>query len=419
MRSILAALALACVALAAEAENPASWTEPVPPFRILGNVHYIGTADLTSYLITSPAGHILLDATLEENVPHLLRSIRELGFDPADVEILVNSHAHFDHAGGFARLKEATGAKLLASPPDAALLERGGRDDFAFGDAGAFTPVEVDGHVAHGQEIELGGVRLRAIATPGHTQGGTSWVLDVEVGGTTHRILFANSMSAPGYDLHDNEKYPAIMADYRTSFDRLAAVDADLFLSTHGTFLRLTQKREAMAEGGPNPFIVPGESKRFVERWRGIIESQYLDQEAVDQVADVLDRFHRAAATADGDTYFSLLADDAVYIGTDASERWSVDELRAFAEPYFDRGQGWTYEPTSRNIDLDEDRSTAWFDEILDNETYGTTRGTGVLTRTEGGWRIVQYHLTIPVPNEIAKEVVERIRKVQADEPSG
>lgn len=417
MRSIPTAVLCVLAALSAQAQRQPSWTEPVEPFRILGNVHYVGTAELTSFLITTPAGHVLLDAPLEENVPHLLRSIRALGFDPEDVEVLIGSHAHFDHAGGFARMKEATGAKLLLSRADAALVERGGRDDFAFGDRGAFTPAEVDGFVEDGGVVELGGVRLRAIATPGHTKGGTSWTMEVEEGGETWRVLFANSLSAPGYDLTDNEKYPTIMDDYRASFDRLAAIDADVFLATHGSFFGLERKREAMMEGGPNPFVDPEASKRFVARWRSIVEDQYLEQGAADEVAEVLDRFHRAAAEADAGTYFSLLADDAVYLGTDAGERWSVDELRAFARPYFDRGQGWTYVPTSRHVDLDEDRGTAWFDEMLENETYGTTRGTGVLTKTGDGWRIVQYHLTIPVPNEIAREVVERIRAVGAEGP--
>lgn len=418
MRSIHTAVVVASVfaALSAQAQRPASWTEPVDPFRVIANVHYVGTAELTSFLITTPAGHVLLDAPLEENVPHLLRSIRELGFDPADIEILIGSHAHHDHAGGFARIKEATGARLLLSRADAALVERGGRDDFAFGDSHAFPPAQVDGFVEDGDVVELGGVRLRAVLTPGHTKGGTSWLMDVEEGGETYRVLFANSLSAPGYDLLDNEKYPTIMDDYRASFDRLAAIDADVFLATHGSFFRLQEKREAMAAReaageGPNPFVDREESKRYAKRWRRIVERQVLEQE----VGEVLDRFHRAAADADAETYFSLLEDDAVYLGTDASERWSVDDFRAFAQPYFDRGQGWTYVPTSRHVDLDHDRSTAWFDEMLENDSYGTTRGTGVLVKTDDGWRIVQYHLAIPIPNEIAKEVVERIRKVRPD----
>lgn len=422
MRPIPTAVAVASVfaALCAEAQPPAAWTEPVEPFRVVANVHYVGTAELTSFLITTPAGHVLLDAPLDENVPHLLRSIRALGFDPADVEILIGSHAHYDHAGGFARMKEATGARLLLSRADAAVVERGGRDDFAFGDRYAFPPARVDGFVADGEVVELGGVRLRAVLTPGHTKGGTSWLLDVEEGGETYRVLFANSLSAPGYDLLHNEAYPSIVDDYRASFDRLAAIDADVFLATHGSFFRLQEKREELAARqaageGPNPFVDREESKRYVERWRGIVEGQVLDQEAEGAVRETLDRFHQAAAEADAETYFSLLADDAVYLGTDAGERWSVDDFRAFAQPYFERGQGWTYVPTSRHVALDADRGTAWFDEMLENASYGTTRGTGVLTKTPAGWRIVQYHLAIPIPNEIAKEVVERIRKVGAD----
>jgi metallo-beta-lactamase class B len=410
------AIALVLAAFCAEAQRQPSWTEPVEPFRVIANVHYVGTADLTSFLITTPAGHVLLDAPLEENVPHILGAIRALGFDPADVEILISSHAHFDHAGGFARIKEATGARLLLSRADAALVERGGRDDFAFGDRGAFTPARVDGFVADGDVMELGGVRLRAVLTPGHTKGGTSWLLDVEEGGETYRVLFANSLSAPGYDLVGNQKYPTILDDYRASFDRLAAIEADVFLATHGSFFQLREKRAELAAReaageGPNPFVDREASKRYVERWRGIVEGQVLDQEAEEAVRETLDRFHQAAAEADAETYFSLLADEAVYLGTDAGERWSVDDFRAFAKPYFDRGQGWTYVSTSRHVDLDEDRSTAWFDEMLENASYGTTRGTGVLMKTPAGWRIVQYHLTIPIPNEIAKEVVERIRK--------
>ena len=410
MRSIPMVLSLTLVATVALAEVPASWTAPVAPFRIVGNVYYVGTAELSSFLITTAAGHVLLDAPLEENVPLVLGSIRSLGYDPEDVEILINSQAHVDHAGGFARMKEATGARLLVSAPDAELIERGGRDDFAHGDRLAFTPATVDGFVADGQVVELGGTRLRALATPGHTKGGTSWIVDIEEGGETYRVLFASSLSAPGYDLRHNEKYPSILEDFRASFEKLAAVEADVLLSEHGSFYGLERKRARMIEGGPNPFVDAGEAGTFVERWRGVIEGQALDQDVIEEVNGVLDRFHAAAAQADGETYFSLLEDDGIFLGTDPGERWSVDEFRAFARPYFDRGQGWTYVPVSRHIDLDEDRSTAWFDEELDNEAYGTTRGTGVVMSTADGWRIVQYHLTIPIPNAITDEVVERIR---------
>lgn len=129
----------------------------------------------------------------------------------------------------------------------------------------------------------------------------------------------------------------------------------------------------------------------------------------------VLTSLHRAAADADGDLYFSLFAEDLVFMGTDADERWSVGELRAFAEPYFSRGRGWTYTMTDRHISLAADGQTAWFDEMLWNESYGRCRGTGVLVFVDGAWQITQYSLSIPMPNALAAEFTARIREVEGE----
>ena len=126
-------------------------------------------------------------------------------------------------------------------------------------------------------------------------------------------------------------------------------------------------------------------------------------------VGAVLDAFHRAASEADGDRYFGFFAEGAVFLGTDASERWSVEEFEAFAEPYFSVGRGWTYTPQERHVVIAADGVTAWFDELLSNEAYGTCRGSGVLLLTESGWRIAQYNLSIPIPNELAAEIVAMI----------
>ena len=128
------------------------------------------------------------------------------------------------------------------------------------------------------------------------------------------------------------------------------------------------------------------------------------------QVSQILDDFHRAASEADGQTYFSLLHENAVFLGTDASERWSKAEFRGFAEPYFSKGKGWTYNKTQRHILISKDGNTAWFDEMLINKSYGSCRGTGVLTKTEQGWKIIQYNLSIPIPNGIAKDIVKQIK---------
>lgn len=153
----------------------------------------------------------------------------------------------------------------------------------------------------------------------------------------------------------------------------------------------------------------------------GFVFFQGMVAEAEDpetSIGDVLDRFHRAAAEADGAVYFSLLTDDAVFLGTDITERWSVDQLKVFAGPYFSKGQGWTYVPSNRNIALLPGGSVARFDEILSNESYGACRGTGVVILTPEGWRISQYSLTIPIPNELAKDVVDRIKGFDANQKS-
>ncbi|PIE02060.1 MAG: protein with SnoaL 3 domain, NTF 2 superfamily [Acidobacteria bacterium] len=138
----------------------------------------------------------------------------------------------------------------------------------------------------------------------------------------------------------------------------------------------------------------------------------WISSPTIDQV---LDQFHQAAAEANSAIYFSLLSEDAVIIGTDVSEIWVKSEFMSFCKPYFERGQGWVYIPTKRKIQISSDGRSAWFVEILKNKSYGTCRGTGVLIQTKEGWRIAQYHLTIPIPNEIAKDVTGLIAEFEKE----
>lgn len=130
----------------------------------------------------------------------------------------------------------------------------------------------------------------------------------------------------------------------------------------------------------------------------------------VKEVENVLNAFHEAAAKADGKTYFSLFAPEGVFIGTDATERWTVDEFKKYAEPHFKKDKGWTYVSKVRHIDFSPSNDVAWFDEILENKNYGTCRGSGVLRKVDGAWRISQYHLTFPIPNELADKVTKEIQ---------
>ena len=134
---------------------------------------------------------------------------------------------------------------------------------------------------------------------------------------------------------------------------------------------------------------------------------------AEEAIGAVLDTFHSAASEADGELYFGLFTDDAVFIGTDVTERWSIGQFKAFAEPYFSKGQGWTYVPGERHVDILPGEGTAQFDELLSNESYGTCRGAGVLVLTPEGWRISQYCLTIPIPNELARDIVRLIKEFE------
>ncbi|HBL27803.1 MAG TPA: subclass B3 metallo-beta-lactamase [Acidobacteria bacterium] len=236
-----------------------SWNQPVEPFRIAENLYYVGATDITSFLITTPQGHILLDGGFEETVPLIRESVKKLGFRLEDVKILINNHAHQDHAAGLAALKELTGARLLVSAEDAALLAVGGKGDFAFGDSLLFPPVQADQTVKDGETVSLGGVTLTAHVTPGHTKGATTWTMQVKDGGKTLDVVFAASVSVnPGVTLAVNPGYPAIAADYRRSFEVLKVLPCDVFLSSHGSFFDLTEKAAAVRQGkSPNPFVDP------------------------------------------------------------------------------------------------------------------------------------------------------------------
>jgi ketosteroid isomerase-like protein len=143
---------------------------------------------------------------------------------------------------------------------------------------------------------------------------------------------------------------------------------------------------------------------------------QSHDAKSVAAIDSTLDALHVAAARADGARYFSLYTGDAVYIGTDAGERWTIKEFRAFAEPYFSKGKGWTYKPRARHVTIADIpcRCIAWFDELLDSESYGTSRGTGVLVKKSGAWKISQYALTFPIPNDLAAQMTAEIRSFEA-----
>ena len=277
---LAAILVLLCLPAAAGAqqERAAEWSRPLPPFRIIGNVHYVGTVELGAYLLASPDGHVLIDGGFTETALVILDSIRQLGFRPEDVEVLLTTQAHMDHVGSMAALKQATGARVMVMEGDAALMERGGQGDFAFGDSFMFPPVMVDRTLKDGDTASVGGTVLTAHHTPGHTRGCTTWTATVTEAGTPYRVVFAGSLSVnPPVRLVANPSYPGIADDYRRSFRVLRSMDADVFLGAHAGFFGLHEKAERLRQGAsPNPFIDPGALRRYVDHW----EAQFRDRVA-------------------------------------------------------------------------------------------------------------------------------------------
>ncbi len=282
--SLVLLLSLLPTLAAAQAdETSRSWNQPVEPFRIAGNLYYIGASDITSFLITTPEGHILIDGGFEETVPLIRDSVKKLGFRLQDVKILLNNHAHYDHAGGLAALKALTGAKLVASEGDAPSLAAGGRGDFAFGDKYLFPVVRAERTIRDGDTVALGGVTLTAHLTPGHTKGCTTWTMKVKDGERALEVVFAGSVSVlPDVTLAVNPKYPGIAADYARTFQVLKALPCDVFLSSHGSFFKLTEKAERLRQGAtPNPFIDPQGYREYLER----MEASYQKRLAVERKA--------------------------------------------------------------------------------------------------------------------------------------
>ncbi|HET6435681.1 MAG TPA: subclass B3 metallo-beta-lactamase [Xanthomonadaceae bacterium] len=244
MRSLLLAALLAAApsALAAEpplpqAEvytTPDSWRQPVAPVRIADHTWQIGTARISALLVRTDAGAILIDGGLPQAADMLLAHMRTLGVAPGDLKLILNSHAHGDHAGPLAAVARATGARVVASAESAWLLAHGGSHDIHFGDEILYPPVQTDRVIHDGEVVALGDMRLTAHFMPGHTPGSTAWTWTDTRDGKPVRIAYVDSLSAPGYTIHDNPRYPRLAEDFRHSFDVVRALPCDLLLTPHG-----------------------------------------------------------------------------------------------------------------------------------------------------------------------------------------
>jgi metallo-beta-lactamase class B len=265
-RCVVLMAAMMAVVVAARAQQP-EWTQPLPPYRIAGNLYYVGSKDLASYLIVTPQGDILINSSLQSSVPLIKKSVEQLGFKFSDVKILLISHAHWDHAAGSAEVKKLTGAKYMVMDADVPVVESGGRKDFHYGKSPQdWYPAAKVNRVLHdGDEVRLGGSVLTAHLTPGHTKGCTTWTMKVSEGGKTYNVVIVGSTSMnPGYKLVGDPAYPQMARDYEKTFRVLKSLPCDIFLGAHGIYFGMLEKTARMKQEGAKVFVDPQEYKDFV-----------------------------------------------------------------------------------------------------------------------------------------------------------
>jgi metallo-beta-lactamase class B len=268
----------------AVAQNDPSWTEPFPPFRIAGNLYYVGSKGLANYLITTPQGHILINSDLEANVPLIRASVEKLGFKFSDIKILLISHAHWDHAAGSAMIKQITRARYMVMDADVPVVESGGKSDFYYGSrpASLYPPTKVDRVLHDGDKVKLGKAVLVAHLTPGHTKGCTTWTMKVREGGKSYNVVIVGSPNVnDGYKLINNSVYPLIAEDYERTFRTLSSLPCDYFLGAHGNYFDMETKYEQFKKGVLTSFIDPDGYKKYVAEREQAFRTELKRQRAV------------------------------------------------------------------------------------------------------------------------------------------
>jgi len=253
-------------------QGKTDWNAPFPAHRIIGNVYFVGSAELASFLITTPQGHILINSDFESTVPVIRASVEKLGFKFTDIKILLGSHAHGDHMEGDALVKELSGARVMAMEQDVPLLRKMTPGN---------KPHPIDKVLKDGEQVTLGGTTLTAHLTAGHTPGCTTWTTKAEENGKSYNVLIVCSVGFnPGYVLVNNKDYPSIAEDYVRSFKVLRALPVDVFLGAHGSFYNLQAKYANLQKGGANPFIDPAGFKTYLDEKEKAFTAELAAQKA-------------------------------------------------------------------------------------------------------------------------------------------
>jgi metallo-beta-lactamase class B len=238
-------------------DTPANWSQPYPPFRIVGNVYYIGTADLACYLIVTPKGNILINTGLANSAKIIADHITELGFKLADTKILLTTQAHYDHTGAMAELKQKTKAKVMVNEKDAPVMADGGSSDYALGNGvSTYIPLQADQILRNKEIIQLDNTKLIMLDHPGHTKGSCSFILDVPDNGKTYRVLIANMPSiVTEKKFEEISSYPSIQSDYKRTLEEMKNLKFDIWLASHASQFNMHQKHKPGDSYNPTAFI--------------------------------------------------------------------------------------------------------------------------------------------------------------------
>ncbi len=282
LQKVLLCLALGAAVAAPQmvaAQTNDEWTRSFPPFRIIGNVYWVGSYDLSTYLITTPQGNILVNTGVGDTAQQIQASVEALGFKMSDTKILTSTHGHYDHVAGMADLKRMTGATLVVSEPDRELLESGGKADFRFGSvvSAQFPPAKVDQTFKDGEKISLGGTELTAHLHSGHTKGATSFTLTVQEAGKSYRVIIANMPSInPGVSMAGMPGFPGIGQAYARTFLAQKDMKVDVWLASHASQFKMHEKYKPGDPYNPDRFVDPAGFLASVLQ----LEKVYLDQVA-------------------------------------------------------------------------------------------------------------------------------------------
>ncbi|HEY0235084.1 MAG TPA: subclass B3 metallo-beta-lactamase [Afipia sp.] len=256
------------------------WTAPFEPFHLIGNIYYVGTDGIAVYIIKTSQGLILMDTALPQSTGMIKENIAKLGFKLGDIKYILNTHAHFDHTGGFAEIKNETGAILIGGERDKPLLEGGYYPGDERNTDLAFPAVKVDRTVKEGDKVTLGDTTLVAHATPGHSPGCTSWEMTARDGNQNRDVLFFCSGTVALNKLVGHPTYPGIVEDYRSTYAKARTMKPDVLLGPHPEVYGMQEKRAAMKEGTPNPFVKPGELESYAASLELDFNKQFAKQTA-------------------------------------------------------------------------------------------------------------------------------------------